>query len=438
MVLLAMFKNERVTIKTLTMSLQITPELMSLVYTLIYLTIAGFVLSIIYGIIEWFSRDRAIKIFEGKYAFIFLGNEVYYGKIKVPPRSGGGFEIIFPLEGIENPKTLLAYLMASYYETKDEKFLKEARKILEKFKKRGILPESLKLEDIKTNPWSSPSLISRKVFSQELGNLNAIIIFKHTLSKKDRIKRQKELKRLFHQSIFAKMKRKIYNSLAYVKDKIGATISKTSSSMMSTLTPEIRSGVETLQKKIVERIGSTYDSLLENSIGRLITVQVKDIDGETRYYQGILREYSNNYIVVYNVNYKIKMKTKFKGIRLEEPPRPLIVLHGWVFSEKPQIVIKELHQNDNKTEIILSNISNEFVKVISVKVNGKEIKVTEVMGPNEVKRIIVEGIEREPLIEILYEISREADILWPRSKVRIIGLGDYPIHNLKEILRLSQ
>ena len=79
----------------------IPTELSELLITIIYLALVGIILSIIYGIIELFSRDRAIKLFEGKYAFVFLGNEGFYGRIRVPPRSGGGFEVLFPPEGIE-------------------------------------------------------------------------------------------------------------------------------------------------------------------------------------------------------------------------------------------------------------------------------------------------------------------------------------------------
>jgi len=71
--------------------IQLIPsEVSTLIYTMAYLAAIGIVLSIIYGIAELFSRDRAIKLFEGKYAFVFFGNEGFYGRIRVPPRSGGG------------------------------------------------------------------------------------------------------------------------------------------------------------------------------------------------------------------------------------------------------------------------------------------------------------------------------------------------------------
>jgi len=420
--------------------IQLIPsEVSTLIYTMAYLAAIGIVLSIIYGIAELFSRDRAIKLFEGKYAFVFFGNEGFYGRIRVPPRSGGGFEILFPPEGIENPVSLLAFLIENYQETGDRKFIEEAEELLADFKKRGIVPKNFKLEDIKNNPWAPPSLVSRKVFSQELGKLSAIIIFKYTLDKEELGERWKELRRLYHPSFFSRAKRKVYNSLAYVKDKISTAVTRATGTFMATLTPELRAGVETLEKKIISGVGTIYDALLENSIGRLITVQVQDIDGEMKLYQGVLREYSNNYIVIYDVDYRIKMLAKFKGTKSERGfPRPQIMLHGWHFSEGEHIRMKDLKFESNTVSFKLLNVSEEPVRIVKVKVDENEVAVSRVLFHNEEVQVSANANSNEPIIEVLYEISREADVIWPRSKVKVIGLGDYPPTILSSILSVSK
>ena len=421
------------------MSEIIPSELSSLIETVLYLAVIGVVLSIIYGIAELFSRDRAIKIFEGKYAFVFFGNEAFYGRIRVPPRSGGGFEVLFPPEGIENPVSLLAFLVENYNETKDRKFLEEAKELLEDFKKRGIVPKDFKLEDVKNNPWTPPSLVSRKVFSQELGKLSALLIFKHTLDEEELRERWRELRRLYHPGFFSRAKRKVYNSLAYVKDKISAAVTRTTGAFMATLAPEIRTGVETLEKKVISGVGAIYDALLENSVGRLITVQVQDIDGEVKLYQGVLREYSNNYIVVYDVDYRIKMLAKFRGTELEEGfPKPQMTLHGWRFKEGEHIIVKDLKFENNVASFKLVNTSMEPMRVVKVNVDGNEVAVSKVLFPNDEIEISASANSDKPVIEVLYEISREADIIWPKSKVKVIGLGDYPPTILKSILSVSK
>ena len=411
-------------------------EISALLYTMLYLAVVGVILSIIYGIAELFSRDRVIKIFDGKYAFVFIGSEGFYGKIRVPPRGGGGFEVVFPPEGIENPVSLLAFLVENYHETGDRKFMEEAEELLEDFKRKGVLPKDFSLDNVRIDPWAPPSLVSRKVFSQELGNLSAILIFKHTLSKEELEERWKELRKLYHPSIFARFKRRVYNGLAYVKDKISAAVSKTTGTFIATLTPELKTGVESVEKRIVSGIGAIYDALLENSIGRLVTVEVQDIDGQVRRYQGVLREYSNNYIAVYDINFIVRLVAKFRGARPQGPPIPQLKLHGLHMSESLHLGVRELSLSDGKASFKLVNSSNEPVRVLKVVVDGSEVATSRVLFPGEGLSVSAAASSNEPAIEVTYEVCREADVIWPRAKVKVVGLGDYPPAVLRSILEM--
>ncbi|RLE62847.1 MAG: hypothetical protein DRJ49_05945 [Thermoprotei archaeon] len=415
----------------------VTTVSLEFLWTIIYLTIVGIVLSTIYAIIEWFSRDRVIKIFSGERAFVLIGSDAYYGEIHVPPRSGGGFEVLFPPEGIENPETLIAFLLENYRETGDEKFLEEARVLIEDLKEKGILSREITLDSITINPWAPPSLVSRKIDSSEVNNIHMICIFKHLLTEEERRKRWEDLKKLYHPLFFNKVKRKIYNSLVYVKDKIAGTVTKTTYTFMSPLPAELRRGIEDMEKKAIAVVGSVYDSLLENSIGRLITIQVQDVDGETKLYQGVLREYSNKYIAVYDVDYRVQMVARYTGENiLKGYPKPMFRLHGKMFKEPQHLAVKELSYNsENKiVSFKLKNIRNEPVKVESIQVNSNKVIVNKVLGPHEDTSIKIASESPSPKIEILYEICKEADVIWPRAKVKVVGLGDYPPTLLRSIL----
>ncbi|MCD6369058.1 MAG: hypothetical protein J7L38_04590 [Thermoproteales archaeon] len=411
-------------------------DILGLLYTLIYLSLIGIALSLIYGISEWFSKDRVLKIFEGKFVFVYLGKEVYYGRMKIHPRSGGGFEVIFPPEGVENPVALLAFLMENYRETGDKKFLEKAEKVLEEFKKRKILPQDYSLKDVSLNPWQPPSLVSRKIYANEIGNLYGIMFFKYVLSEEEITERWKELHRVYSPSPIRRLKRKMYNSLSYVKDKIGATLSKTTGTVLAPLTPEVRKGIEEIQAKLVGSVGASYDSFLEDSIGRLVTVQVTDPSGGTRFYQGILREYSNNYILVYDVDYKLQMKMLFRGVKeVEGYPQSLFSLYGYKIKEKPHLKVSQLTLREGKAVLKLVNTSNEYLRLKNVIVDGNEVKIFKTLSPKAEIRLEAPASSNEPTIEVNYEICREADIIWPRSKVKVIGLGDYPPDILGEILK---
>ncbi|HEC96519.1 MAG TPA: hypothetical protein ENI59_02460, partial [Euryarchaeota archaeon] len=123
---------------------------------LFYIILLGLVVSLFYSLVEYFTIDRVLKKIAGDRVLVVLSNEAYFGKLQPFPRSGGGFEIFFDAENIENPISLLAFLYENYKETGDEKFLEEAEMLIKEFKEKKIIPESFTLESLKINPWYPP------------------------------------------------------------------------------------------------------------------------------------------------------------------------------------------------------------------------------------------------------------------------------------------
>ena len=403
------------------------PGTISLIYTLAYLVAIAAALSIIYGIAEWFSKDRVLKIIEGRRALVVIGNEAFYGRVAIPPRGGGGFEVYFPPENVENPLSLISFLVRSYEETGEEKFRKEAEKLLEEFKARGLIPQDFELNHAMPDPWRPPSLVSRKVYANELGNLKAIMLFKDFLEEKEIEKRKKELRRLFHPSPLRVLARKTYNALAFVKDKLASLTVKTTSTLATPLAPELKKGLAEMEKKAISVVGATYDPLLENSVGRLLTIRVTDIDGEEKAYQGVLREYSANYLLLYDVSYRLQAVTKFKNCS-EEPgyPKLTIKIHGFKFKLPSHLKVEK--EGD---KLVLRNVSNEALKIENVKWEGGESKISKVLKPGE--QVAIDAPPGDSFT-VEYEISKTVDIVWPRNKVKIVGLGEYPPKLLPEVL----
>ncbi|RLE97947.1 MAG: hypothetical protein DRJ63_08420 [Thermoprotei archaeon] len=407
---------------------------------MLYLVVIGLILSILYAIADILTRDRVLKTIVGKKAFVFLGNEAYYGKIVAPPRSGGSFEVYFPSNRIENPVSLLAFLIENYRETKDKKFLEEAKELLEEFKKLKLIPEDFTLDQVKWNPWAPPSLISKKIFPSDIKNLYAIIVFKKLLSPRELREKWKELRSMYHPPLIKRLGRKIHNSLTFVKDKLTATLGG-SLSVVAAFSPEIKKTLEDITKSTIASV--SYNPLLENSIGRLLTVEVTDIDGEKKLYQGILREYSGNYIAVYDVDYRVQVVALYKGSKIVEGyPKVALNIKGWRFNFQPHIDVKVevLGEQEGKikTKITLKNIHEEFIKIEKITVDGTEVNIGKVLEPEQ--SISVEALANlpEPSIKIDYEICLEADIVWPISKVKILGLGDYPPHLLQDIIKIAK
>ena len=389
-------------------------NIIDLLYTLVYLTVIGIIISIIYGIVELFSHDRVLKTFEGKDVLILMKNTMYYGKLIVPPRSNGGFEVIFPLDRIENPRVLLGFLLEDYKRTKDKKFLKLINDVSNKL--------GIDYSKIKINPWLEPSLVSRKIYPNDVGNLYAIIRFSYMLSNKAFKKREEELRRIYRPSVLYLLKRRTYNSLTFVKDKINSAIGKNLSYYLN-VTPEISTSLEQAKNKLISRIGLSYDSLLENSIGHVVTIEVSGIDGKEELTQGILKDYTSNYVVLYDIDYKFKLITVFENFKkVNGYPKPFLEVRGWEFKFKGCL---RLSVKNGKAEII--NECNEPIKIDSIKVNQSEERA--------ISRVLFYkdkiSVQLGKSISIVYEISRKADIVYPRSKVKVIGLGDYPSRILK-------
>ncbi|RLE59693.1 MAG: hypothetical protein DRJ35_05175 [Thermoprotei archaeon] len=391
-----------------------------------YLTIIAVVLSVIYAIIDMFSIDRVLKLVRETKAFVFIENEVHFGKLHIPPRSGGGFEVVYTEEGIENPQTMIAFLIENYHETRNKKFWEKAVYLTDYFKKKGILPKDFDINKVKISAWNPPSLVSRKIYSSEVGKIWMIISFIDLLSEKEKKARWKRLSSIYSPSILKKLYRKVQNSLGYVKDKITASLTAQSATLLKVAPTDLQKTLQDAQTKIATSfITTTYDALLENSIGRLVTVKFKDIDGEEKFYQGVLGEYSDKYIYILDVDYRLQLEAKIKGDQIINI-YPTVKFYG--FRPKIPETLK-IERKDGKFTII--NISSKPVRIEKLISSGKEINIFKVLWPQE-KIQLTDEFQEEATLQ--FEISLESDVVWPRSKATIIGLGDYPPSLLKRVL----
>ena len=401
-------------------------QLLAAITPLLYLTAVGVVLSIIYAIVDMFSVDRVLKLVRGSKAFVFLGNEVHYGKLHIPPRSGGGLEVVYTEEGIENPESMIAFMVENYRETGNRKFLEKAEFLTEYFKKRGILREDFDLNSIDIHAWMKPSLVSRKIYPQEAGNITMIISFVDMLTEKEKKARWKKLASIYSPPITKRIYRRVQNSLGYIKDKATSAITAQTTTILKMAPAELQKSLAEAETKIAGSfIAASYDALLENSIGRLVTVKFKDIDGEEKLYFGVLGEYSDKYIYVMDVDYRLQLEAlvrqgEITGIR------PIVKFYGFRVKLAPPLSITK-----SQEKISIKNISRKHIRVEKIVSKDKAIDVFRVLRPGE--EITIPGDMGEEF-KIQLELALESDIVWPRSKATVIGLSDYPPNILKMIL----
>lgn len=390
-----------------------------------YLLGLGVILSAVYGVVEYFSLDRVLKIVKGTRAFVFLGGEVHYGRLHIPPRSGGGFEVFYEEKGLENIPTLLAFYLENYRETGDKKFLRYAEKLLEMFKRDGVLPPDYTLDKVALNPWAPPSLVSRKVYPQELKNLWMILSFVDFMDEKEKRGRWRRLAKLYSPSLPRRLARKLENALSYVKDKLAAALIAQTKVVVGAVPSEVSKAIEEAEKKAVAgALTPSYDALLENSIGRLVTVRFKDVEGEEKLYQGVLCEYSGSYIYVMDVDYRLQLEATVEGDGLKVSP--VVAFYGFRLPLKPELGVE---RRDGK--VVVRNEWDRPVKLEKVSGANGEAAVNRVLWPGE------EAETSDPggTLKLSFEVALEADIVWPRSKATVVGLGDYPAPVLRDVLR---
>ncbi len=155
-----------------------------------------------------------------------------------------------------------------------------------------------------------------------------MISFLDTMNEKEKRERWKALSELYIRPFLKRLRRRIYNALGYVKDKLTSAISATTTSFIGGLPPDLKKALQEAEKKAIgATVAQSYDPLLENSIGRLVIVKVEDIDGEKKLYQGILSEYSDKYLYVLDVDYRLQMMAEVKGGRISSY-RPIVKFFG--------------------------------------------------------------------------------------------------------------
>ena len=393
-------------------------QLLESIRPILYLMGLGISLSLIFSIVEMFSVDRVLKLVRGKKVFVFIGKEAYYGRLETPPRAKGGFEIFYTCSGIENPKSMIGFLLENYQETGNEKFLEKAKILLEHLKEYGLIEKGASLEDINVDSWSPPSMVSRKVYSDELGNLWMIISFVDMMSEEEKKRRWKELSALYVKPFIKTAKRRTYNALSYVKDKITSAISSSTGAFMAGLPADLRKAVEEAEVKAIgATIGQSYDPLLENSIGRLVAVRVDDLDGERKLYQGILGEYSDKYLYVLDVDYRLQMIAKVNKGQIKSS-EPVVQVFGRRIKLGQHLALKK----EGKV-MEIRNVWERPLKLEKLSFKDGEITINKVLRPGESVKLEKDVPEE---FSIHYEIALESDVVWPRSKAVVVGLGDYP------------
>jgi len=157
---------------------------------------------------------------------------------------------------------------------------------------------------------------SRIIYKNEYGLIQTIIRFHDELSEKEKIRRNKNLKKTYHPNIFRRTGRKIRNFFSTVKDSLMEVINMVigSAEKMNKFGGVISSQnkyISQMKQGVVETVSTSFEPLLEKHIGKKVVVELRKGENVIKY-TGILKDYTSLFIEIMDVASK---KTK------EGPPK---------------------------------------------------------------------------------------------------------------------
>jgi hypothetical protein len=147
------------------------------------------------------------------------------------------------------------------------------------------------------------------LYKSEFESITMLIHFVDTENNVEIEKREKELKKLLKPNIFKRFGRKVVIFFNVVKDALlevaGSVMTK---SKLSEGKKEKLMGTFK-ESSLNNYSGENHQPIWENYIGKHVILEQK-IEDNKQEYIGILKEYSANYILLFNVDYTAKGKTK--------------------------------------------------------------------------------------------------------------------------------
>ena len=157
------------------------------------------------------------------------------------------------------------------------------------------------------------------LYKNEFKNMQLIILLHSYLDKKQKLKRNRILKKFLRPGIFSKVKRKLGNVFATAKDAVNEIINLLMASAktigpMKSISPQGKHVDRLKDDSMGNLTGNAYEPIWEKYIGKKVDVEIKE--DKSLKIEGVLVEYSQSYILLFD--------SSIKGIEYDGPNDLLI------------------------------------------------------------------------------------------------------------------
>ncbi|MHC4645599.1 MAG: hypothetical protein ACYTBJ_08850 [Planctomycetota bacterium] len=146
------------------------------------------------------------------------------------------------------------------------------------------------------------------LYKHEYPRITALIRYHDQLSDRNKERREKELKRIYHPTFLRRLKRKIQNIFKTVRDSVAEVINilisqAKKTTPAGTVLKTQDKYVSQMKEELMGAVGTSYEPLLEKYIGRKVVLELVKADRICEY-SGVLKEYTADFIEIMDVNYR--------------------------------------------------------------------------------------------------------------------------------------
>jgi len=262
------------------------------------------------------------------------------------------------------------------------------------------------------------------LYQNEYNKLFAILRFADVLPEKEKKRRDKHVKGVFHPGVLRRASRRIRNFFASVKDSLMETITLFIGRMKNA---GPQAGVFKTQEKYISKLGTemvnvatdySYDPMLERMIGHRVLLEVSRGDGTVTEVTAVFKEYSGGFMELIDAEYNSTVT-----VELENDLEPVRHCDIEISRQREGLVVENKGAYPVHIDSLTCRIESSVPKAADGETSEEMFTVKNECPPGA--RIEVPLPERKAgLVKVVMIQQRTADILVPRATAVIRHKAD--------------
>jgi hypothetical protein len=252
--------------------------------------------------------------------------------------------------------------------------------------------------------------------------VHAFVRYHDVMLEREKQERDNELEKVYHPRFAVRLRRKIKVALNTLKNALNQILMKVIGEVKSRFKAvEAQKFIEETSREALEySVETVYDRLIDRLVGTKVVVAANKQE-----YEGVLADYTNEWIELMEVNYKdyweVQMKTGDTlyrdphGLRIERHGDRLVIENHGPFTVQLQ-KLWYLNKQPNQEHKLYKNIE----PFGEMELRLKPSNIARVVSPFEDVRVSVPvSFNQYEFIKLSFETHRMADVTMPRGYASI-------------------